>query len=286
MYRGNVKLTGILSWYDESPSWLAAAVAGFGRVCDEIVAVDGAYGLYPGARARSMPQQGEAVLMAAESVGAGCTIHRPKEPWWGNEIEKRNACLRLAGATEPDWVLVFDADIHMLQVNVDSVRGQLEETECQVATFTTLSGKDFLGDAKLAEYAARRPIDSEWTGRTRDIFRYTPTLEYGPLHWAVSRVDDGERHWLRGPFEDRLLLPALDLNASLVAYHRTEDRMLSRRRFARGYYQLRDKLKIEDSTPLKEETERLLALRGEKPDGARSASRPKAYGIVIEEEEA
>lgn len=108
-----MKICGLLSWYDESPAWLATAVAGMGRVCDEIVAVDGAYALYPSARPRSSPQQAEAVLQAAEAAGVGCTIHRPREIFWGNEVEKRNLTIALASSvleSGRDWIVIFDAD--------------------------------------------------------------------------------------------------------------------------------------------------------------------------------
>jgi hypothetical protein len=47
---GTPKIWGLLSWYDESPSWLAEAVASFAPMLDGLIAVDGAYALYPDAR--------------------------------------------------------------------------------------------------------------------------------------------------------------------------------------------------------------------------------------------
>jgi hypothetical protein len=40
-----MKIIGLLSFYDESPAWLSACVAGIGRWCDGLIAVDGAYAL-------------------------------------------------------------------------------------------------------------------------------------------------------------------------------------------------------------------------------------------------
>src|SRR5256885_1150092 len=110
-----MRVVGLLSFYDESPSWLATAVTGFARVCDAITAVDGAYALLPGARPCSHPQQAEAILSASEAAGVACTVHRPNRLFFGNEVEKRNFTFQLAGAglTGDDWLLVFDADYHV-----------------------------------------------------------------------------------------------------------------------------------------------------------------------------
>lgn len=233
-----MRLVGILSAYDESPGWLAAAVTGFARVCDAIVYADGAYMLYPGARPCSHPAQAEAVMHAAEAAGVECLIHRPSDLYYGNEVEKRNATLRLAGALEPDWVIVFDADCHMFKCNPDVARAELEQTENLIASYTVLDGADYLSDTELADWVKREAYDTEWTLRTKDIYRWHPTLRYGPQHWMLSREIDGERQWLRHSRNDTP--DCLHLNASLVAYHRSQDRTLLRRRAQAGYYKARE----------------------------------------------
>ena len=70
-----MRVVGCLIWYDEQPSVLATAVAGFTRVCDTIVAVDGAFALYPQARPRSAPEQAETVRSVCESAGVGCVVY-------------------------------------------------------------------------------------------------------------------------------------------------------------------------------------------------------------------
>ena len=226
-------------WFDESPSWLATAVSGMGRLCDDIVAVDGGYALFPGARARSHPQQAEAVLTAAEASGTGCVVHRPKDIWFGNEVEKRNHALSLCATLEPDWLVVFDADYHVLQMEPELIRAELAATEHDVATYTILDGKDMLGDEALAQYARERDASTEWTVRTRDIYRWNPNLKIGPAHWCYH---DGDK-WLRGPFEQ--LAEAHNLEAQLVVYHRNQDRAAVRRQTAYGYYKNREAARTE-----------------------------------------
>lgn len=240
-----MRLIGVLSWYDESPHWLSTAVAGVSRFCDYLVAVDGAYALFPRGRPRSHPQQVEAIVQTAEATGLGLLLHQPQTTWRGNELEKRNFALDLAGtiAREDDWLLVFDADYHLLQCEPEVIRASLENCPEDVATYLLLDGKDFLASAELEQFAASRHIDTEWTQATRDIYRWNPTLRVGPAHWCYSVEAAGERRWLRGPYED--LADCLDLNRNLAFYHRTQDRAQSRRRSAEMYYHLRDQHQIE-----------------------------------------
>lgn len=246
-----MKIVGLLSWYDESPAWLAAAVSGFARVCDEIVAVDGAYGLYPGARERSHPDQAEAVVLTCEAMNVGCTLHRPRAPFFdGNEVQKRNLTLGLAAPLEPDWVLVFDADMHVIRCDVEIVRAELERTDLDVATVTLLDGKDLLGDEKTATLARDIDFDTEWTMRARHVYRWTDDLAYGPAHYTVSGTYGGEKRWLRGPEMTvggrEIVVEAVDLRSALVAVHRSQHRAKVRRDAALVYYRVRDAAGVEN----------------------------------------
>ena len=249
-----MNLVGLLIYYDESPSWLATCVSGFARVCDTIVAVDGAYALYPGARPRSHPDQAYAIQDACETMGSGCVIHRPKDVWWGNEIEKRQHTIRLASALNPDWLLVFDADyLVILCEDPAFARNIIASTDKHVCTYTLLDGKDVMDDDYLANYAQERAIDHEWTIRDRGIFRYTDDLRYGPTHYCLRGTFDGEDHWLRGPDLSpvgmHLASPPEHLGRSLVALHRNQKRSKMRTQAAEHYYKLRDDQGAEAITP-------------------------------------
>ena len=219
-----MRIVGLLAWYDEAPSWLATAVAGFGRVCDEIVAVDGAYSLYPGGRARSLPDQAEAILAAGEAAGVGITLHRPATTFAGQEVEKRNLTLGLAApfVDEGDWLLVFDADMHVMQAYPDIIRRDLAETNAVVATYTILDGADMLAEPERADLARRLPVSTDWTNKFRGIYRALDGLAYGPTHFSVSGWRDHfheERVWLRGAKPDAIAEPA-HLGKALVVHHR------------------------------------------------------------------
>lgn len=249
-----MRIVAVLSWYDESPGWLAACVAGVGRLVDEVVAVDGAYQLMPGGRPRSSADQADAVLSAAEAADVGCVLYRPRELWAGNEVEKRQACAELAltrTSSRRDWLLVVDADMHVVKLEPDIVRAELEDTDRDVATSTLIDTRDHLVDdeARVRDLARDQGLATSWTTRDRNLFRADPTLRYGPAHWTISvGVNANARRWLRGPEPDihrSSLAPALDLNANLVYAHRRQAREAQRRFDAEGYYQRRDRYGIE-----------------------------------------
>jgi hypothetical protein len=181
---------------------------------------------------------------AAEASGVGCLVHRPNRLFYGNEVEKRNLTLRLAAPflEEGDWIIVFDADCHVFKCDPDRVRGKLENTDVLLASYTFL-------DAEMARIVKHDDYNTESTSRTKDIYRWHPSLMYGPQHWIVSRVFQDEvglpvRRWVRHS-EDGVDA-SLDLNADLVVYHRSKDRAMVRRQAQAGYYSARSLHGVEE----------------------------------------
>lgn len=135
-----MRIIGLLSWYEEPASWLAECVASVAKLCDHLIAVDGPYALFPGATRKpaSGTEQAETILHTAAGAGIGCTVHAPGQPWWGNEVGKRDFMFRL-GMTmaEPgvDWFLRIDADEALTQVPSDT-RALLAATSQDVAEVT------------------------------------------------------------------------------------------------------------------------------------------------------
>lgn len=107
-----MRIVALLSWYDEDPAYLHAAIESLRHV-DALVAVDGAYALFPEARGRSPRQQLAAIIDAATERDLELTVHVPREPWAGNEVAKRAFmfALGLSVATVGvDWFVPLDAD--------------------------------------------------------------------------------------------------------------------------------------------------------------------------------
>src|SRR5262245_5842990 len=130
-----MKLIAVLSWYDE-PAWcLTELVTSLGKAgADAIVAVDGAYALFPEGRAQSPSEQSQAILAAAQGCGMEVVLHLPREVWFGNEVEKRtfslNAAHEIALAGE-DWIWICDGD--EVVTEADGLREALEQTEHDTA---------------------------------------------------------------------------------------------------------------------------------------------------------
>lgn len=212
-------IVGVLVWYDESPEMLANAVSGFARVCDQIVAVDGAYALYPQAKPCSHPGQASTILHAAEAAGAGCLVHRPQKLFMGNEVEKRNLSLELARPFDPNWILVFDGDFQIAECHPELVRADLAATDLNVASY---------------ELCEKTAAVSDYT-QIRAIYRWTDDLVYGPAHYVVRGTYDGERQELRGQDEAEALWLG-----NLSAYHLKEEREKTRRDSWASYTKIRD----------------------------------------------
>jgi hypothetical protein len=124
-----LKLIAVLSWYDE-PAWaLTELVTSLGAAgADSLVAVDGAYALFPEGRPQSPSEQSQAILAAAQGSGIEVVLHLPREVWFGNEIEKRTYSL---AEPEQDWIWICDGD--EVVTEADGLRHALETTKHDTA---------------------------------------------------------------------------------------------------------------------------------------------------------
>lgn len=172
-------------WFDEEPRWLAASVASFAKLCDHVIAVDGAYFAYPEGRPASGGEQAESIVAAARTAGIGCTVHVPQSVWMGNETEKRSCYAKIAnalGTPYEDWLLVLDADEEISEVS-PLARVDLKETELDAAEIGMWTTDEL----------------RSWYGPSRRLYRLLPELEYGPTHFALSGCgENGEQVWLNG----------------------------------------------------------------------------------------
>jgi hypothetical protein len=234
-----VKVIALMSWYDESPTWLAATVASVARLCDHVVAVDGAYAHYPNGRGSSGIDQSSAVRMAAEAAGMGCTIHVPSRSWVGDEVAKRGFLFRagnLVAEPDEDWFLVIDADEMIVECDVNAVRHQLVNTEHNTATVDLETYTD---------HTARDEGMSDFTHRAahpaRRLFRAaTEPIRVEGQHWhyVARRFGRDEILWGRGDGLAEFL-------TGIRMEHRTHLRPPTRRADSQAYYRLRDAMRLE-----------------------------------------
>lgn len=208
-------IVGLLSWYEEPSSWLAECVASVAKLCAHLIAVDGPYAAFPGAlrKPSSGSDQADTIARTAAGAGIGCTIHSPRKPWWGGEVEKRDYMFRLAKTftTETDWLLRIDAD-EVLDAPADT-RDLLADTDLDVAE-VTIWDRD----------GSSSPF--------RCLFRALPDLAIEQAHYVVTAgpkvlVGNSTVH------KQEPALPLWDVRLE----HRTMQRPAERQRQKRAYYQ-------------------------------------------------
>jgi hypothetical protein len=241
----NSRVIGLLSWYDESPSWLAATVASFGKVIDHLVAVDGPYAAYPhNGRIKSDPEQVEVIQRTCDAMGIGLTIHQPTEAYFGNEVEKRTLAFRLASLAATgtqDWIWVFDAD-EVLTAYPHDLRTRLDciERDAVEVTLTSRQGYEAAGDV---EQIVSLPTDSRQD--LRMIFRALPDIRVMARHdvYVAGPSDDPVFLWgpTTYPVEHAARIGDVEVE------HRTHRRAAHRKQASHDYYRTRDALGLEAS---------------------------------------
>lgn len=234
-----MRVIALLSWYDESPTWLSAAVASAARLCDHVVAVDGAYFHYPNGRGSSGVEQSEAVRLAAEAAGIGCLIYVPPKRWEGDEVAKRSWMFRagqLVAEPEEDWFLVIDADEMIVEVDVDAVRHQLTGTTLDAAAVTF---EQYVDVTAQDEGSSCREHRSSCFARR--LFRAADEpIRVEGQHWNYVARRGGYDHILWGRGE-----VACEILDGVRMEHRTHLRPPTRRASQQSFYRMRDVMRLE-----------------------------------------
>ena len=237
-----MKVIGLMIFYDESPTWLAATVASMSKCCDHLVAVDGAYFLYPQGKPNSGPDQASEIISTALALNMGVTYHAPDMVWMENEVGKRNYMLQL-GLTmaEPgeDWFVIVDADELVTNVPSD-FRDVLANAETDCATYQLYERTDWHASEAQEQAARNIDIPPGWTP-IRGILRALPTLHVHQAHYTyATRDENGQPNfiWSRDSTS-----PAVDTDLKIE--HRRAFRTKHRLDSAESYYELRDRLGVE-----------------------------------------
>jgi hypothetical protein len=245
-----VKVVGLLSWFQESPAWLAGCVASLDGIVDHLVAVDGAYFLYPNSvvKWRSDRLQAETIRETATSLNIGLTLFVPNGPFMGGEVEKRNLTFRLAETvtTEDDWLFAIDGD--ELVSYECGFRDELEKTEnlaCNIGLRNTVDPLA-LPD-RLRQQLVRNEMVLEGIQPSRSVYRALRGLRYEGAHYVITADTEDGKTYLWGNSRYHTFVDAADLASNLVVDHRL-DRTRERDRDRREYYRLRDELGIEAIT--------------------------------------
>lgn len=237
-----MRLIACLSWYDEKPSWLAAAITSLHHAqIDHLIAVDGAYALLPEGKNASGTEQHHTIIETARALGIGLTLHIPQDRWNGDEVEKRTHMFRLAQReAEPrkDWLMIMDADQVLLTAPHD-LKHQLAATKHDVASVIFTERCD-----PPQDQARQFDWDPETRYPIRILFRSIPGIRCHGNHYTYT-TPDGRRLW--GNDQDQPCEPALHIE-TLVIDHRTNYRPIHRHEQQYAYYKQRDTLGTERAT--------------------------------------
>jgi hypothetical protein len=221
------RIVALLSWYDEDPAWLERCIRSLPMVhVAGLIALDGAYSLYPDAKARSHHSQTEAIERAAQAAGIPCQVHHPTEPWDG-EVQKRNRLFELAETTSADWYMIVDAD-EFVTAAPDNVPERLAQTPFDVAAVTLREPGHPMGTMIYPTHPK--------------FFRAIPGLRAVTDHFTYT-APDGRKLW--GNAKTAHLEPRADLTAVTVEHH-NQLRHPDRRKAALTYYQTRDQAGVEE----------------------------------------
>jgi hypothetical protein len=187
------RIIGLTSWYEESGVWLAAMATSAAKVCDHLVAVDGAYALYPDSRPQSGSEQAAIIQEAAKATGMGSTIHTPSERWFGNEVEKRTFMFHLAEAvSEPDdWFIILDADETIVEAP-NSLKDRLAAADEDVGEVMFWERKDLEQEPEEGNAARQFDYPPESRFPVRILFRAIRGIHCAGNHYTY-RTPDGAR---------------------------------------------------------------------------------------------
>lgn len=227
-------IVALICWYDEKPSWLAAAVSSSARICDHVVCVDGAFANYPRGRRASSSGQQEAALVAAEAAGVGITIHVPAQTWQGDQVEKRAFMFdagRLTANSPDDWFLIIDGDEVIVDIP-DDIFDRLSETTCDVAEVAVVDRYD--PSRRVTPPPNSRRGTPEPMRCFRRLYRALPDLTVRGTHYGYQAT--GRDLWRD--------VPAVDLT-DLRIDHRKGRRVPERQQAREEFYQRRRALKLE-----------------------------------------
>jgi hypothetical protein len=245
-----VKVVGLCSFYDESPTWLAAHPAACARLVDHMIYVDGAYFLYDKDGRSSGVEAHDAIATGCESAGIGHTLFVPDTPWMGNEVEKRSFMFQLAEqmTTEEDWYVVIDADTFLIDGDCARARNQMSSGEYEAYNVHLVERWDWNtgqnGSSIVPTTNAGAPNKS--SSPLTCVFKALRGLRVFGAHYLFA-VQDPDWKWglkaLWGPSTEYDVVPHGQLNLDFE--HRNKLRTFDRAQAARDYYRVRDDAKVE-----------------------------------------
>lgn len=253
------KIIGVLSWFDESPTWLAATIASMSRICDHVVAVDGRYRLYDDSRVCSELVQHDAIVNAARGSGIGVTLHIPTEPF-DDEMQKRTLCFQLAqlhATTHEDWCFILDGDEVLVEAPPkEELLRRLDaaaDDDVRVVTAALRDVADPHASPERTDISMKLPIVQAIETPCPRLFRIGANMRVVGYHYNYVCEDEAGRTVELWGFDGVTKRASWEHGThELKIEHRQQQRALTRARVRETYYKDRDATGLETVAPLED----------------------------------
>ena len=258
--RRDPRIIGLVSFWDESPTWLAATIASLARFCDHAVVLDGRYALFPDNRLQSGSAEHYAAVDAARAAGLGLTLHTAPRTF-PDEMEKRSHLFKLGMVeAEPlrDWFFVLDADEVVVEspsreeVHAHLAAGLAERDE-RGHTATFWERTDPHADEQRSRMSSVMPVEYRYEASTPRFWLAHHDMRVVGYHYNYVGEDEAgvtRELWGQDGLVDRVRWGSLC--GRVVIENRNRLRAMVRDRDRQSYYEQRDKLGVETVATLAE----------------------------------
>lgn len=255
-----MRIIGLVSFWDESPTWLAASISSLGRFCDHVIVLDGRYALYPDKRLQSGTGEHYAAIDAARAVGMGITLHTAPATF-PDEMSKRTKLFELAALESTpgeDWYFVLDADEVVVEsFDKDGIHHYLSALDSSVTTVTAKLWEkaDPHESPARTELSMKLPVDWRYECASPRFWRVHKNMRVVGYHYNYVGDDaDGNpvELWGNDHVVQRDKTTWASLCAHVVLENRNRMRAKSRDKDRQQYYADRDLCGLETLKPLSE----------------------------------
>jgi hypothetical protein len=250
------RVIGLVSWWDESPTWLAATIASMGRFCDHVVALDGRYAMFPDQRLQSGIDEVRVIVEAARGAGVGLTLHTAPRTF-PDEMAKRTHLFRLGqleARSFTDWFYVLDGD----EVTIESppkadVQAYLEHTTADVLTATLFERTDPHATEWRTDLGMKLQTEWRYEARTPRFWRVMNNMRVVGYHFnylGENAAGETVELWGMDGAVDRVEWGSLC--GRVIIENRNRLRGKQRDADRQAYYEARDATGLETIAPLRE----------------------------------
>lgn len=218
-----VRVAAALAFFDEPAGFLDRCVRSLQGLADEVVALDGAWDLFPHDDYLSPADNIQELnaALAACRFGYGSIPIRPRQAF-ASQVEKRAELMRIA-SINADWILVIDADEYIAHRDAAAARARLEHATENVGIVT---------HRNLHQgWTADNP-DPPRAGMNRRLYRAGTTVIV--VHSGYIR--DGEYLHVADP---------VDLRDTITIDHDNWNRGDERNQRAKDYRRARERERVE-----------------------------------------